>query len=198
MKNVSAKLTVALLILCLPGLAYSQEAKAPVYKDGEWWKVRIERKKEPTITRCFTEYSTYLVKIQNGKPKVFSVSGANEEEFDCPSIEGQVLGIGRRNVPRLKFPLRIGKRWNKHFRRGRTWFPSKYEVLGWEKVQTPKGEFEAFKLSRNYEVTTRAGDRLKTSETYYYSPKAKAIILLKIKSPRNELTNTLIDFNVSN
>ncbi len=73
-----------------------------------------------------------------------------------------------------------------------------YEVLGWEKVQTPKGEFEAFKLSRNYEVTTRSGDRLKTSETYYYSPKAKAIILLKIKSPRNELTITLIDYNVSN
>ena len=198
MKNVSAPLTVALFVLFLPWLAHSQEAEAPIYKEGDWWKVKVELKSESTLDRCNLQYPAYLIKIQKGKPKVFGVSGTNEEEIDCRSVEAQILGTGRRNSLRLKFPLRIGKSWTKQFRRGRSWISAKYEVLGWDKVQTPKGEFEAFKLSRNYEFINRDGDTQKFSETYYYSPKAKAIILLKLKTPRNEITRSLVDYNVSN
>jgi len=41
MKNFTATLTVVLLALFLPWLAYSQGAKAPVYKAGDSWVFRF-------------------------------------------------------------------------------------------------------------------------------------------------------------
>ena len=66
-----------------------------------------------------------------------------------------------------------------------------YKVLSWEKVQTPKGEFEAFKI----EVQGWPGGQVRTA---YYAPKAKGIVSLKTKTPSGvSLSATLLDFHVS-
>ena len=82
------------------------------------------------------------------------------------------------------------------------WVTIDYEVLGWERVQTPKGEFEAFKLSSYVTTLTYTGYK-ERRETYYYSPKVKAIILrkftmLRLGQHERDATNTVVDFNVRN
>ncbi len=202
MKNVTATLTVVLVVLLLPWLAFSQEARAPVYKDGDWWKVKYELKSGSPRDSCSWEYSEYIVKIKKGKPKVYGISGAKQEEFECPGVAARVLGTGSNARENLKFPLRVGNSWKNRFlrskaRRGRgRWHYPEYKVLGWEKVKTPKGEFEAFKLTRFYSAASLRSTR-EFAATYYYSPKVKAIIFIHSKSHSRERTTTIIDFKVS-
>ncbi len=78
----------------------------------------------------------------------------------------------------------------------------KYEVLGWERVQIPRGVFEAFKIS-SYATGSSPHAYNEQIEIYYYSPKVKAIILHKHIRLRNsqhdrDITSTVVDFNVSN
>ena len=203
MKNVFATLTVVLLTLFLPWLAHSQEAEAPIYKEGDWWKVKFELESGSPRDSCSYWYSEYVVKIEKGKPKVYGVSGTTEEEIECPGVEAHVLGKGPSARDRLKFPLGIGNSWKSRFFRSRgrrdkgRWHYREYKVRGWEKVKTPKGEFEAFKLTRFFSTSSRGRTR-EFAATYYYSPKVKAIISKKSRSPARQRTLTLVDFNVSN
>ncbi len=175
---------------------------APIYKNGDWWKVKIERKGEAGWS-CPYDYSDYLLEIQEGEPKLYGINGTNKEEFDCPRVEDEILGKITR---KLKFPLRVGNSWNHRFHTSGIkldrWVYIKYKVLGWEKVHTTKGVFEAFKVSSYATAQSQKAYRT-TTETYYYSPKVKAIILLKsikrrLGQYRSDATNTVIDFNVSN
>jgi len=88
--------------------------KAPAYKNGDWWKVKIELKGSAGLRckfdaglRCKFDYSDYLLEIQEGKPKLYVINGTNKDEFDCPLMEDEILGKITR---KLKFPLRVGKR----------------------------------------------------------------------------------------
>ena len=197
MKNISASFTVALLVLCLPSFVYSQKAKSPVYKDGDWWKVKYEITGGSPGGSCQFDYSEYLVRIEEGEVKVYGFNGTSQEEYECNGVIGSVLGTEGTITKRLQFPLHVGKEWQKRVSRGRRRRSQrtkhKYKVLGWEKVQIPKGEFEAFKLSRLF--ATRDGNG---RETYYYSPKVKAIVLLNGKRPSRDQVVTIVDFQVSN
>ena len=178
--------------------------KAPVYKDGDWWKVKTERNGRGGLT-CRFHYSDYLLEIQEGKPKLYGINGTNKEESDCRRIKDQILGKITR---KLKFPLRVGNRWDHNFLWD-VWLQYytsrirvKYEVLGWERVQIPRGVFEAFKIS-SYATGKSKNAYNQQIETYYYSPKVKAIILHKHIRLRNsqydrDTTSTVVDFNVSN
>jgi len=172
--------------------------QAPVYKDGDWWKVKMEQKGGSGF-RCSSEYSKYLLEIQKSKPKLYGISGTNKEEFYCPGVVDEILG---KTTRKLKFPLRVGNRWaHRYLREGlerNRLVKVEYKVLGWQKVQTPKGMFETFKLSS---YVTFLKNEL--TETYYYSPKVKAIILRKYNNLRSgklrvDRTHTVVDFNVSN
>jgi len=178
--------------------------KAPVYKNGDWWKVKIELKGLDGFRWKF-DYSDYHLEIQEGKPKLYGIDGTNKDEFDCPEVEDEILGKITR---KLKFPLRVGDSWNHRFRRwgekSLRWkrLTVEYKVLGWEKVQTPKGVFEAFKLSSfvNY---SSSGHEHEEIGIYYYSPKVKAIILhrhIKLHPPviERDRTITVVDFKVNN
>ena len=163
--------------------------------------MKFELKGESLGEGCDWEHSEYLVKIENGKPKVYGLSGTKQEEVECPAVEDRVLGRGPSNRFSLKFPLSKGSSWSTRFARrgGRKtrWVNPEYKVRGWERVKTPKGEFEAFKLTRFYSYSARGGTR-EFAATYYYSPKVKAVISWKSFSPRNERSFTLIDFSVKN
>jgi len=190
-----------------PATSPAPIVKAPIYKNGDWWRVKIERKGSTPGWRCQFDYSDYLLEIQEGKPKLYGINGTNKEEFDCRRVEDEILGKITR---KLKFPLRVGIRWahlynmeiGTGYHGGHRWITIEYEVLGWERVQTPKGVFEAFKLSSRAARPTYIG-YLEQRETYYYSPKVKAIILrksttLRLEQHARDTTNTVVDFNVSN
>jgi len=177
--------------------------KEPVYKDGDWWKVKTEVKPRRPGWRCHFDYSDYLLEIQEGKPKLYGIYGTKKEGFDCPEIGDGILGKITR---KLKFPLRVGNSWThrflyEHITGRESWVTVDYKVLGRQKVQTPKGMFEVFKLS-SYTTMQTPNTYLEHKATYYYSPKVKAIILRKhitlhSGSLRRERTYTVVDFNVS-
>ena len=180
--------------------------KAPVYKNGDWWKVKFEWKYDSGINRtiCYFDYSEYLLEIQEGKPKLYGIDGTNKEEAYCREVEDWILGM---HTQKLKFPLSVGDSWNHSVYRlrrrsgQRVFLEHEYKVLGWEKVQTPMGVFEAFKLSSYlsyhfYHPHWHIG-------TYYYSPKVKAIILYRNEEHHphtieRDRIGTVVDFNVSN
>lgn len=64
-----------------------------------------------------------------------------------------------------------------------------FNVAAWEKIQTPKGEFDAFKIEADMEG-------FPSNRVYYYSPKVKAIVLFKLTRRENDRTVTLVDFKV--
>ena len=179
--------------------------KEPVYNEGDWWKVKIERILVSDERSGQNKNSEYLLEIQEGKPKLYAISGANKKELDLPEIEDEILGLGK-ITRKLKFPLRVGNRWAHRYRReGRVsrerWVTVEYKVLGRQKVQTPKGMFEAFKLRSFFEYSNQ-NHYYEYTETYYYSPKVKAIILRKFNMRRSgklrlDRTVTVVDFNVS-
>ena len=187
-----------------PATSPAPIVKAPVYKNGDWWKVKVERIRSGYGMACQSNYSDYLLEIQEGKPKLYGIDGKNKDEFECPEVEDGILG---KTTRKLKFPLRVGNSWNYRFLWQRPaigiWVvvDAEYKVLGWEKVQTTMGVFEAFKLS-SYAVYHFHHPH-EDIGTYYYSPKVKAIILYRhiaLHPPtidRDRIV-TVIDFNVSN
>ncbi len=195
MKNVSATLTVVILSLFLPWLVYSQEAEAPTYKEGDWWQVKVEYKFEKGVfdrsQRCNDKFSEYLVVINQGTPNVYGLRGTKKKAIDCLWITEHLLNNPDR-LMLLKFPLKVNKNWSHRFQnRQDKWLDSETNVVSSEKVRTPKAEFDAFKIE--WVFSGRRGD---ITQLYYYSPKAKAIVLLTVDRPRAWRKITLVDFNV--
>jgi len=205
MKNVSATLTVALLSLFLPCLAYSQGAKAPNYKDGDWWKIKYKVTHGSAPGSCKFEYAEYFVRIVNGSAKVYGVRGTSQDRIKCSGVANDLMGTGdefNEFAKILRFPLDVGKNWKKRISREmgpRTaWAVQKVKVLGLEKVQLAGGDVEAYKLTRSHTFTSKVKGELTWHDTYYYSPKAKAIVLKTAKNPKRVQVFTVVDFGVSN
>ncbi len=121
MKNVSAILTVALLALFLPILAHGREVVSPVYKDGDWWKIKYKVTEGSALTSsCKYEYSEYVVKIVNGKALVYGVQGTSQDRLKCSGVAYDVMGTADEYdefAKSLRFPLDVGKNWKKRISR---------------------------------------------------------------------------------
>jgi hypothetical protein len=77
--------------------AFAQEANAPTYKDGDWWKVRLEVSYSFGLSRsgrCDANFAEYMVKIDQDKPKVYDVKENIQEEIQCPIIVTQLFVFG--------------------------------------------------------------------------------------------------------
>jgi hypothetical protein len=90
----------------------------------------------------------------------------------------------------------VGKNWSQRIqqqtRKNKVLYTDiEYKVVSWEKIQTAKAEFEAFKI----EVRGWASGQVRT---VYYAPTAKVIVSLQIKTPNAGASAKLLDFNVSN
>jgi len=191
------EMLIAVLCLLVPlQISYGQQAEAPVYKDGDWWRVKVEvvQKGYTRSGQCDEMYPEYLVRWEQGKPKVYRVSGTMQEEIDCPSMIRDLLNIPPDERGWLNFPLSLNKAWSFSYlsggpgRRSRRNY-SENKVTTWEKVHTPKGEFDAFKIER----------LINPGLNYYlwYSPAAKAVIVFQRRATQSDRTVTLVDFNLS-
>ena len=207
MKKVALPLLIAVSsMLMLPNLLYSQQAEAPVYKDGDWWRVKVEVARPFGVSVGGPQlggFPEYLVRVEGGKFKVFGIREDQRKEIDSATVVSLVLGRPGWRGDLLKFPMRAGHSWSTQFSlqlpglaRQET---AQYEIESWEKVKTPKGEFDAFKILMTIpERTARVGRLPGRVITYYYSPQVKAIVYLREESPPKALealtTSTLVDF----
>ncbi len=173
------------------------QVQAPVYNEGDWWRIKTERRLVSGVTvtgLCRAEFLEYLIKIEDGRRKVFGIDGDQFERIRCPSILLTVLGRTR-SKNNLKFPMQVGLSWSGRFYfqiggRGR-WVDPQYKVESWEMIKTPKGEFQAFKIVMSFSAL------VERVTTYYYAPKVKAVVFFREEAGEFKRTSTLVDFQVS-
>lgn len=202
-------LTIVSLVCLLPYLSYGQQAVAPVYKDGDWWRVRVEAKRPVGVSVEGPQlggFPEYLVRAEKGAFKVFGIRGDQQKELDGSTIISILLGQSGWRGELLRFPAHVGLSWSAQFSLQMPGIQrqesAQYEVQAWEKIRTPKGELEAFKILMTVaERTGRVGRLPGRVITYYYSPQVKAIVSLREESlPKAAealTTASLLDFKVS-
>jgi hypothetical protein len=191
----------------VPLMSFAQQADAPIYKDGDWWRIKIEVTRPTGVSIAGPQlggFPEYRVQINSGKPTVIGIRGEETKEIDAPPIISLVLGKTGWHGELLRFPVRVGLTWTDRFQfqpRGTQarWEEGRYEVQAWEKIKTPKGELDAFKIVMIMNVPTGPkgkGTAARTS-TYYYAPEIKAIVSFREEGTEAALTSTLVEFNVS-
>jgi hypothetical protein len=197
------------LFLLLPYSSNAQQAEAPVYRDGDWWRVKVDVVRPAGVSvsgPILERFPEYIVKFESHKPKVFGVQGNETVEADLPVVIPLVLGRPGWLGDMLRFPMRIGLTWSDRikFQPPGTQLRSEevqYEVQAFEKIKTPKGEFNAFKLvmimNAPQSARPKPGGRTEVrTHTYYYAPDVKAIASFDT-SGSARVASTLIDFGLS-
>jgi hypothetical protein len=195
-----------MMILSAPGSSSAQLADAPVYRDGDWWRIKIDTVRPTGVSISgpqFGGFPEYIVRFESGNPKVFGIRGELFKEIDAPPIASVVLGKSGWRGELLKFPVRVGVTWSDQFQfqpRGlpMRWEQGRYEVQAWEKIKTPRGEFDAFKITMTMTVPT--GPKSKGSSnritTYHFAPEVKAIVSFQEEGSETNVVSTLVEFNV--
>jgi hypothetical protein len=196
--------------LALLLMAYSsnaQQAEAPVYKDGDWWRVKVDVVRPPGVSVAgiqLERFAEYIVKFEAGKPKVLGVGGNQTQEIDLPAIISLVLGRPGWSGDLLRFPMRVGLAWSDRFQfqppgAQMRWEEGRYEVQAWEKINTPKGEFDTFKLVMNMTAPTGPKDKGSAvrTRTYHYAPDVKAITSLQTSGTEARVASVLMDFSLA-
>ena len=203
MKTLTVAMFTLATVLSAPFFALGQEAEQPKYKHGDWWKVRteFEAKTSSRNEGCQDSYKEWLAKIdEKGLAHLYGIDGGKEVESICDAVLGWVFGVNESKA--LKFPLSVGQTWTHRFERtfGKRTIriEPQYKVTAWEKVQTPKGTFEAFKITGAAKWATPRGDELFNNWTEYYAPAVKAMVLSESETVATKRKVMLIDFNVSN
>jgi hypothetical protein len=197
-----------LILLLIPHSSHAQQAEAPVYKDGDWWRVKVDVVRPPGVSIAGPQagrFPEYIVKFESGGPKVIGIEGNESKETNSPPTIAMVLGRTGWRGDLLRFPMRVGLTWSDRFEfqpRGRQMRSEegRYEVQSWEKIKTPKGEFDAFKLVMTMSVPIGPKPQAPTEvrpHTYYYAPDIKAIVSFREAGTEGSLTSTLIDFSLA-
>lgn len=207
MKRLAQALTATATVLMLSYESPGQQAEAPVYKDGDWWRVKVEEKRPVGVSVGGPQlggFPEYLVKIDAGNPKVFGIKGDQLKEIDAPNIVAMVLGKPEWRGDLLKFPMYVGLAWSATFPLKLPGLPmrheeARYEVQSSEKIKTLKGELDAFKVVMTVPGRTGPGGKPIAGRvsTYYYAPKVRAIVYLREESGQAGTTSTLVDFTVT-
>jgi hypothetical protein len=153
----------------------------------------------------------YRQSISDGK--VLSTQGLTDKnaedtrclhEVELAAILALVSGKTGWHGELLRFPLRVGLNWTDRFQlqpRGSQarWEEGRYEVQAWERIKTPRGDTDAFKvvMSMNAPTGPKGKGTVVRTNTYYYAPEVKAIVSFREDGGEAAVTSTLIDCNVS-
>ena len=178
MKTKMFPLAMMALFLVAPLKVFAQEqAPAPVYQDGDFWRFRAARK-------------VYEASIKDGKLQIYEPKPDQKVDAD-PDTAAQLktmLAVEQEEKQFLQFPLSVGKSWSSSYQaeqRGTGRLinvPGHSSATGIEEITTPAGTFRAFKIERvETEPPTSLGGRrphigARRTYTYYYSPQTRSIV----------------------
>ena len=211
MKTVALRLFIIVAWMFMSTyVLYGQQAEAPIYKDGDWWRVKLDVARPAGVSVGGPQlggFSEYLVKVDARNMKVFGIRGTEAKEIEAPDIVSVVLGRPAWRGDLLKFPMHVGFIWASQFPfqlpgLPKRWAQAQYEVQSWEKMKAPKGELDAFKIVMTVQGSPapQKGSITARLATYYYSPLIKGIVYFREESPPKEpeavTTSSLIDFNI--
>jgi len=193
-----------LILLLIPHSSHAQQAEAPVFKDGDWWRVKVDVVRPAGVAvsgPVLERFPEYIVKFESNKPGVFGVQGNETVEVNSPVVIPLVVDRTGWLGDMLRFPMRVGLAWSDRFQfqppgAQMRWEEGRYEVQAWEKFKTPKGDFNAFKLVMNMTAPGPKGTAVRT-RTYHYAPDVKAIASLQTSGTEASAASTLIDFGLA-
>lgn len=158
-------------------LAETPTAERPVWTEDSVWRYE-------GIGRGGSYYRTDRVEkvgeSLKGQPQYLIRRGALNVYLDqdlnlvvVKDVRGTITNEVSPPLGYFNWPLKVGKRWSQnvtHYINGQTYrYEQDFKVLAFEKVKTPAGEFDAFKLSR----AVIGGV---TYEEYWYAPAAKNVV----------------------
>ena len=176
MKNVLLFLVAGVLLI--PAFkVFSQEAPAPVYKEGECWVFR-------SVSKNFQGYvSGVLAMPVNGDHKIcfleggfFEMDGGTKSRIPTDSVWNNILYM--RETLHLKFPFVVGQKRTEEFEtriRGtnrRQRGISERSILGIEQITSPAGAYQTFKIEKN----NWCGGKSCGKWIYFYSPETKSVV----------------------
>jgi hypothetical protein len=201
-------LIAILTLLLAPHPSNAQQAEAPVYKDGDWWRIKVDVVRPPGVSLSgpvLERFPEYIVKFESNKLKVFGVQGNDTVEADLPVVIPLILGRPGWLGDMLKFPMRTGLIWSDRVKfqppgMQMRAVETKYEVQAFEKVKTPKGEFDAFKIVMTMNVPKGPKSLAPTevrTHTYYYAPDVKAIVIFATSATDLNIASMLTDFSLA-
>jgi len=84
-----------LTVLLVAYSSHGQQAEAPVYKDGDWWRIKVDvvRPTDVSVSGPVLErFPEYIVKFESNNPKVFGVQGNESKEVNPQVVTSLVLG----------------------------------------------------------------------------------------------------------
>ncbi len=181
---------------CLAGFllaAQLAQAQAPALKAGDAWKIQsVDTSVQPhrllwsesQAVVAVGDKETVRVNETNTGEKYVAVHDAATDKrlatykYDdaAPDHKGKLIRDWSKNDALVQFPLEIGKQWEVHESQ-RVVNDLKAEVLALEKVKTPAGEFEAYKISlKGWWRNTSNGRTGPHERTIWYAPSAKAVV----------------------
>jgi hypothetical protein len=180
LKRFAAAVTLGLITLGGTAQAQDKGAERPNVKVGDRWVfVMRSTAGEKLLERAWVVTSVSPTRIEgteNGKPLALTpdlnmIESPREKES---------------NLSELSFPLEVGKQWsfvNDYVfndpifgtLQGRS--KCSVAVLGYEKVQVPAGEFDAFKLElKSTWVSPNNPAGGESDFTYWYAPAVRAVV----------------------
>jgi hypothetical protein len=81
-------------------VAYSsnaQQAEAPVYKDGDWWRVKVDMIRPPGVSvagEVLERFPEYIVKFESNQPKVLAFKETNlQKSIHRPSLPWYLVDL---------------------------------------------------------------------------------------------------------
>lgn len=179
--------------------AGAPRAEAPSVKVGDRWKVvQTDRRtglKENEFDRTVTAVTASLIEgTENGGKFVWTT--------DLNTLESSLVTLSG-DPKQLSFPLEIGKKWDYKFtfanklNAGKGRQQVEAQVVAYEKVKVPAGEFDAFKIEYKgfwNNDTNRSSGRVKT--TSWYAPAARSPVKVENDDGFNNWTRELVEIQL--
>ena len=198
-----------LIFLLVPYSSHAQQAEAPAYKDGDWWRVKVDVVRPAGVSvsgPVLERFPEYIVKFESNKPKVFGVQGNESVETDLPVVIPLVLGRPGWLGDMLRFPMRVGLTWSdrvqiptaRHYKCDRRRLSTKSKPL--KRSRHQRANSTPLRLVMTMSVPKGPKPLAPTevrTHTYYYAPDVKAIASFHTSGTELSVASTLIDFSLA-
>jgi hypothetical protein len=188
----TALATLAAVVIAPAAIA--QKAERPALKIGDRWQfvqyytVASTEANREWVVDAITPAAIEIT--ENGRDAVRLTSELNV--LESPQVRNS-------NPQALKFPIEVGHRWRyesewvfkpKNSRGGAV---NDVEVVAYEKIRVPAGEFDAFRLEMKGTIRGVSGINSQidagVSATYWYAPAARAVVKSIARNPYLGVTN---------
>jgi hypothetical protein len=189
----------AIAMLALPAIVSGQTAaiNRPDLKVGDKWKV--ERRDLRTKALIFSE-ETVVTSVSPEKIEVSINDSPGSMSPNLTILDGPRLAYDT-GYEFVRFPLDVGKKWDFKTRwhnkqagaDGTT--QADVTVKSVESVKVSAGEFDAYKLEANGYMNLDSGGGRRISFTYWYAPKAKAIVRMEFVDRRDDFVSELVELS---